>query len=204
MSPVDVTSQQQHFYCNNDKGEAVINVSPTIKRKRMHRASSSVDSTPVVNVPSCEIRVSSIESQQNSDAGEGAREMCGYCASSYREWDKMESILKRPSNREIGESVNGKEVVPSLKSLMHLHLPPRRDCDSAFSSLVSSPNISSQERELSSDIGYRCSFGSDSGVSTATLDTPYYNSDSNETLADDAVEAENGLHLSFQYNLSST
>ena len=97
-SPVDDASQQQHYqYSNDDKGETVINVSPTIKRKRMHSISVSVDSNPVVNEPSSVNQVSYIESQQKATTREGAQEMYGYHASNDSVWVKKIGGKERDS-----------------------------------------------------------------------------------------------------------
>ena len=161
--------------------------------------SRDIPSQPVVNAPTNDVHVSSIESQRNAVARGGAQEMYGHedLASCYGASSDGKTVVKQPSlhcNGKIVQLVGGKEVGPPLQRSMHLRLPPQKEPgDSAYSSVASTPSSSSQQRELSEaqfDKDDHSSVTSDSGVSTATLDT-LCNSDSDDTQADDHMDTGN-------------
>ena len=176
-----------------------VRVKATKERKKQRVRSRDIPPQPVVNAPSNDARVSRIESQQNAVARGGAQEMCGHedLASCYGVSSDGNTIVKQPSlhrSDEIVQLIGGKEVGPPLHRSMHLPLPPQKEpSDSAYSSIASTPSSSSQQRGLSEarfDKDDRSSVTSDSGVSTATLDT-LCNSDSDDTQADDHMDIGN-------------
>ena len=179
--------------------KSAVRVRATKERKKQRVRSRDIPSQPVVNAPSNDARVSSIELQRNAVARGGAQEMYGHedFASCYGASSDRETVVKQPSlhcNGKIVQLIGGEEVGPPLRPSMHLRLPPQKEpSDSAYSSVASTPSSNSQQRGLSEarfDKDDRSSVTSDSGVSTATLDT-LCNSDNDDTQADDHMDTGN-------------